>query len=517
MKKIIFYTAFVFLAVAFSGCEEYLEEKTYTELVGATFPTTIDDAEVMLNGAYSRGFKVSAWAHRLDWLISYSTPETMYKTRELHSYRGTCDSWSWDQDPPYQTSWIDAVWECVRSSNDIIGLLPDVDLPEPRKSQIIAEAKIIRANMYFYLVRMYGGCPIVDKPVSIADDLFPPRASLADTYAFIVQDLKDAEAAAPTRDETMGQGRLGAATKGTAAGLLAKVYVTMASAPLKDASKWQDAKTQIDKVKGMGYKLITSSYADLFDWKNENNEEWLFSWQSEGNDQAQHAFHYYVPRDENNENRTWIPAPANGISYDLVEPEFAEMVYAHNITAAGDTSQRATFSIVLEYVDKTGTLRKYNASSKDAAYCGKYRAPDYAMTANNRFPTNRPVLRYADILLLESEVLNELDLGGRESGINEVRARVGLEPVEAGLSKDDFRMAIIDERTSELCFEHNMFFDLRRMGYEYTKNLMENYYNPNQNGYQAGFSVSVEPHEMLFPWPQKYLDNNPNFTQNPGY
>lgn len=516
MRKILLYTALLFLVTAITSCDEYLEEKTYTELVGSTFPLTVDDAEVMLNGAYSRGFKVSAWAHRLDWLISYATPETMYKGRELHSYRGTTDSWSWELDPPYQESWMDAVWECVRSANDVIALIPDTEIEEPRKSQIIAEAKFIRANMYFYLVRMYGACPIVDKAVNLADDLFPAKASLAATYEFIVQDLKDADAC-PTRAETISQGRLGACTSGAAAGLLAKVYVTMASAPLNDASKWQEAKIQIDKVKGMGYGLITSSYADLFDWKKENNEEWLFSWQSEGNTQAQHAFQYYVPKDENNENRTWIPAPANGISYDFVEPEFAEWVYERSLTVAGDTSERATFSIVLEYIDKTGKLRKYNASSKDAAYVGKYRAPDYPMTSNNKFPTNRPVLRYADILLLESEVLNELGIDGRENGINAVRARADLAPVDGSLSKDDFRLAVIDERTMELCFEHNMFFDMRRMGFDYCKNLMENYYNPDQNGYPAGFSITVEPREMLFPWPQKYLDDNSNLVQNPGY
>ena len=368
MKKYIIYIAVLFLAAGLFSCESFLEEETYTQLSDATFPATEADAEVMLNGAYARAFQTHAWAHRLDWLTTYATPEAMYKYRELHAYRATSDQWSWGLDPVYCWNWIPVIWQTIRSCNDVIGLVPDVDMDETRRAQIVGEAKFLRAENYFILVKLFGETPIVSEPVTLADDLYPAKSSLQECYDFIVQDLKDAEADCPTRDETIAQGRLGMATKGSAAGLLAKVYVYMATKPLENTAMWTEAKAQIAKVKTMGYSLIDhgpgnemQSFTDLWWWGNENNEEFLFSYQSEGNNQSQHAFHYYAPRNVHPDWSIWCPPGQNGIDYDLCEPEFAEWFYEHSVNAAGDTSARAKYTIVLEYMDKDSVMQVYNA------------------------------------------------------------------------------------------------------------------------------------------------------------
>lgn len=524
MKKYIKYIAVMFLAATLFSCESFLEEKTYTQLSDATFPATDADAEVMLNGAYSRAFKTHAWAHRLDWLTTYATPEAMYQYRQLHAYRATSDQWSWGLDPVYAWNWIPVIWQTIRSCNDVIGLIPNVEMDETRRAEIVAEAKFLRAENYFILVKLFGATPIVSEPVTLSDDLYPAKSTLQESYDFIVQDLKDAEIDAPSREKTIAQGRLGMATKGAAAGLLAKVYVYMATKPLENTAMWQEAKSQIDKVKTMGYSLIDlgpgngeQTFHDLWWWGNENNEEFLFSYQSEGNNQAQHAFHYYAPRNVLPVDNVWCGGGQNGINYDLVEPEFCDWFYSHSVNAAGDTSERAYYTIIRGFHDKDSVWHWYNKDAQSAAYCAKFRGFDYEMTGNNRFPTNKPILRYADILLLESEVLNELGLAGKENGINAVRARAGLDPVDAGLSMDAFRDEVFYERRMEFAYEQDMLFDMRRRGYEYCKDLMENYYNPDQNGYPVGFNVSVEPHEVLFPWPANFMDANPNMVQNPGY
>ncbi len=108
------------------------------------------------------------------------------------------------------------------------------------------------------------------------------------------------------------------------------------------------------------------------------------------------------------------------------------------------------------------------------------------------------IYRYADVLLLRAEcALNGAD-GDADSYINEVRARVSLDPI-TGATMDDVKL----ERRLELAFEYERYFDLVRWGDAATV-LAENGYDPAKNG--------------LFPVPQTEIDLSGGvLTQNPGY
>jgi hypothetical protein len=120
---------------------------------------------------------------------------------------------------------------------------------------------------------------------------------------------------------------------------------------------------------------------------------------------------------------------------------------------------------------------------------------------------NFPVLRYADVLLMKAEALNELGKTVEaQTPLNEVRNRAGLSNI-TGLSKDAFRETVLHERRMELAFEGQRWFDLVRV---------------NNGQYAIDFLHSIGKSNMsqkylLFPIPQKERDANPNLTQNPGY
>jgi hypothetical protein len=120
---------------------------------------------------------------------------------------------------------------------------------------------------------------------------------------------------------------------------------------------------------------------------------------------------------------------------------------------------------------------------------------------------NFPVLRYADVLLMKAEALNELGSTNlAEAPLNQVRSRAGL-PAVSGLSQAAFRTKVFNERRVELAFEGQRWFDLIRI---------------NNGQYAIEFLRSIGKTNMsekflLFPIPQKERDANPNLSQNEGY
>src|SRR5690606_32751423 len=122
---------------------------------------------------------------------------------------------------------------------------------------------------------------------------------------------------------------------------------------------------------------------------------------------------------------------------------------------------------------------------------------------------NFTVLRYADVLLMYAEALNEAGQSGDAAVyLSLVRERVGL-PVYTTLDQEAMRIAIARERRLELAFEAHRWFDLVRTGR--AKEVIDNYFD------EKGLNFSVENHELLMPIPQREIDINPDLVQNTGY
>ena len=114
--------------------------------------------------------------------------------------------------------------------------------------------------------------------------------------------------------------------------------------------------------------------------------------------------------------------------------------------------------------------------------------------------------RFADVLLMKAEALNEIRPSEAYASINRVRSRAGL-PALSGLSQDEMREAIIHERRIELAFEGHRWFDMIRI---------------NDGEYAVKFLHSIGKtnatrERLLFPIPQTERDANPLMGQNPGY
>jgi hypothetical protein len=358
------------------------------------------------------------------------------------------------------------------------------------KNRILGEAKFLRALYYFDLVRLFGDVPLITTPVVAGDDLRQFRTDKAIVYDTLIQDLTDAMNLLPPKSAYTGAD-IGRASKGSATGLLAKVYLTL--------GQYQKCADLCAQITALGYTL-NPNYGDNFNPLTKNSNESLFEVQYSG------VTTYSFWSDEN--QSSWVSTftgPRNadfvggGYGWDQPTEEFVDAY------EPGD--KRKDQTILYEGCpDFDGKV--YKSSYSVTGYnLRKFLVPKSISPDYNTNPADFPVLRYADVLLMQAEALNELGQTTQaEAPLNKVRARAGLGEVH-GLNKDAFREKVLHERRIELAFEGDRWFDLIRI---------------NQGQYALDFlhsigKVNATAKNLLLPIPQKEIDANPNLTQNPGY
>jgi hypothetical protein len=358
------------------------------------------------------------------------------------------------------------------------------------RNRIVGEAKFLRANYYFILVRYFGDLPLITKPQTPSDNLYPSRSPKEEVYNLIIQDLKDAISLLPPRESYSGAD-VGRASKGAAIGTLAKVYLTQGN--------YAEVVPLCQQLASMGYDL-NSNYADNFDPTHKNSAESLFEVQYSGSttygffddlNQASWTSTFMGPRNTN--------FVAGAYGWNQPTQEFVDSY------ESGDLRKDQTI-LYQGCPDFAGNV--YNASYSTTGYnVKKFLVPTSVSPQYNTNPEDFPVLRYADVLLMEAEALNEIgQTSAAEAPLNRVRERAGLPDVH-GLSQTDFREKVLHERRMELAFEGQRWFDLIRV-------------NNGQYGLDFLHSIgktNASSKHLLLPIPQVERDANPNLTQNPGY
>ena len=400
------------------------------------------------------------------------------------------------------TVWNNA-YNTILRSNLVLDNIDAVPFNDPKlKEQYKAEAKFIRALMYFWLVRIYGDVPKVDKQLSVSEAYTLGRAPTQEIYDLIVDDLKFAEANLPATYAAVDKGR---ATLGGAKGLLTKVYMTMAGYPLKKGAPYYalaEAKA-LEVINNPQYSLVPD-YKSLFDVTRKNSSESLFEVQYKKGGTATGSpwNNDFAPRFSNKEV---VPVGDKG-GFNAPTP---------SISSAYETGDpRKAISMSDGYVS-TATGKAVNEK-----YVKKYYDVSFAGSDNDN---NWIELRLADIYLLYAEALVRQ---GKQKDValtylNKIRQRArnstggapGILPDYTPFSSDaEFLLAIEKERRVELAFENHRWFDLVRT--ERAKEVMI-----QEQKEQTGFSPSAWSDNMLlFPIPLQVIQSNPEkIKQNPGY
>ena len=372
----------------------------------------------------------------------------------------------------------------------------DADL----KQRYIAEAKFLRAYYYFNLVRMFGDVPLVDTVMDAnnPDDVITAstRVPATEIYAFIEKDLTEAMAVLPTNDQ-QSAADVGHATKGAAAGLLAKVSLY--------EKKWQpafDLSQCLMQGKYGTYGLV-DDYSSIWREVGENSKESLFEVQSRVGVPKAGVQQYTAVQGIRAATFKKVGVSGNVSAYSgwgfNVPSEDLDKAYE-----PGDKRRDATIIHIGDTLfDGVVLVSAANPRYNYKAYVSVF-DETYDGDADN---TNKNVrlLRMGDIVLINAEAANELGNNGAAiASLNMVRHRAGLGETTAS-GQESLRMAIWKERRVELAMECDRFFDLIRQGRAAeVLNALGKHFTKGKN--------------EVFPVPQVEIDaSEGKITQNPGY
>lgn len=361
----------------------------------------------------------------------------------------------------YWANFNNNVYRC----NLLLDQIDGANFAENLKKQYKGEAMFIRALNYFNMYRIWGGVPATKHVVSAAEALKVARYSDEQMFDLIAGDLKEI-VDNNYLPETYSSADMGRATSGAAKALLGKVYLTF--------HKWTEAKDILSQLIGK-YQLV-SPIAQVFNVDNKNNNEIIF------------AVHF---------NK---------------EIEGEGHSYWYNLTnASDDTNQTSSLLNTFPTGDARKDLITYVQVEKTVRLMNKFydtKSPTFKTVGNDQI-----LLRYADVLLMYAEALNEIQYDASEGSLalkylNAVRQRAGISNLTAKQlpTQEKFRKGILVERQREFPYEGQRWFDLVRMGF--AKSVMA------ENG------VEIKDYQLLFPIPQQEIEkvgDKSILWQNPGY
>lgn len=486
------------LSVISISCEDQLEEKVYSELLATNGYTTVEDAESLITSVY-------ASLRGTDWGTYYEM--SLLQISELPTDYGQ-DTWSggsdayeigtWSNNEQYTNEVWTGSYAVVASANFALSVLPGMDIPDQAKAGYVAEAKFLRALAYYDLTFNFGDV-ILNLGESTGDLPLSPQSEVV---AQIVKDLTDAAADLPGYADH-GAGR---ATKGAALGLRAKTQLNM--------KNWTEAAADAKAVMDLNEYDLHPSASEIFYASNKADNEWIFAIHSEGTGSGAESQLSWFTLDGTYQNGGW----GNLVVTDEFYKTFDTDDTRRNNLANGyqDDDKNETDPGVFEYHAIPGTP-EYTSLSADptASITDKEYAPITKYTGGqDRFNSdpaksgvNYPVLRYADILLVRAEALNED--GDQTTAIqlvDEVRDRAGLTGL-GSLDQTALRDAILEERAKELFMEGHRRIDLVRSGKHISlwKAGLEGKYPDGDFGH-------LDESKSWFPIPQSEIDANSQLT-----
>lgn len=483
MKVSKIYISLLFSLTLSSCSKEFLDLKPISSATYDNFYRTADDFRNAINGAYASLQSGGVFGN------SYVFGDVASDNTVPPASGSVTDQDEFDRfyirttNPFISGRWNDS-YSAIARFNTILEKIGPVSIDETLKNRYIAETKFLRALVYFNLVRTFGDVPLVLKSISNPDEGYEyGRSPKADVYAQIEKDLTEAEGVLPVSYATADIGR---ATKGAAKALLGKVYLT--------EKKYAQAAAKLKEVIDLGVYDILPNYADVFKVSNKNNKESVFDvqYKSGGAGEGNSWPNSFAPENSGNAVIAFGGGGNNQPTADLI-----------NSYEPGD--KRKDASLATSYVNASGQTIPYNFVKK------YYDTP----ATNGDNGNNIPVIRYADVLLMYAESLNEVGYqanGDAFTYLNKIRNRAGLASKTAAdiPTQQAFRLAMEQERRVEFAFEGQRWYDLVR-----TDRAIPVL---NSKKDQIRLVNVLTENNLVDPIPQSQIDiNKSKIQQNPGY
>jgi hypothetical protein len=479
------------LTLSMISCSDYLDREPFSDIQSEDFYTTEKNIDLAAVGMY--GTLRTFYQNYV--VLSELPADNAYTTSGGADNLGQLDKFSAvGLNNLLSNAWNNS-YQSILQTNKVLSALPNISFnSEVKKAQIEGEARFIRALTYFNLVRMFGKVPLVLKVINQEEARKLIRSDEQAVYQLIIDDLIASSTLLPN---VYSGNNIGRATRWAALSLLGKVYLTR--------RQFTEALVPLQEVVERGPYALLPNFADIFEPGNANHRESVFEIQYEGGTLGMGS--------------RWSSAAhprqlANALGISTADETLPtnDIVQAFEAVSGELTSPR--------YLATIGTLQYQNAggATLSAKHVKKHFMEN---TIQNQSDDNWPLIRFADVMMMYAETLNETSATPPAQAValvNQIRRRAfGLSVGGGDASKDldasatatqqAFRDAIYLERRLELAFEGHRWYDLVRT--ERYVTVMNNHFIADFNG-----SFKVESYHRLFPVPQREIDINPLLRPN---
>lgn len=507
-KHIIF---MIVLLTGVFGCgEDYLELTNPNVQTTDTFWKTEDDVEKGVNAIYQSlaiydgsfmRFAQIALDLRGDDVMSPSPWDVLANTGSFRlANNSIMQQWLWI-----------AFYGVVFRANQVLTNIDNVEFADQaRKDQYMGEALFLRSVAYFYLINFFHNIPLLTDVFEKPEDYYPNQEDPQLVWQQIYTDLQEASQLLPISYSQ----DIGRATKGAAMAFLGKAYLFN--------QEYTQAAAHFKSVIDLGIYDLMENYEDNFTEAHENNQESIFEIQFERNVGGTVLGWVGAPAAD------WSLTTARAITFapapfgwgDAAPTRWIVDEFLKEKTVDGEDDPRLRASIFYNYPGATlygQSFQEVYATELDKIGVKKYGNSESGRPDEKdwRSGINERIMRYADVLLMYAECLNELGNTAEAAHyIQMVRNRVNLPDREAefaGYTQEQLREQLAHERALEFVLEGHRFYDIKRWGWlEDPARLAElQQHDPEFNSYVPG--------REYFSIPQAEIETNPNLLQNSGY
>lgn len=506
---------YIFMAFSLFGCEEFLEEDPRAIVAPETFFASESDARQAINGTYAILKNNSIYGQvGLDHF--YDNGADIIEPNRAANFIEPIGNYSLNEslaDVSVQKMSVSDTWKdlyrVIFNTNIIIDRVTDNEgIIEESRTEIIAEARFLRALCYWHITNLWGDAPFYNEVLTLEEISSLNRTDKSIILTSVLEDLQFAQSNLPSSYPSDQNGR---ATKWAAAVVEAKIYMKQ--------KNWQAGLSKSQEIINQSPHVLLPTYEEVFDPKNEYNAEII--WSLDFARDIEGIFDPAFPGRAFAGNNSWRPSMFNPRLRDEPKNASERAALSAALTARGEAFNGTGLQVASkDFAEKfpindsrrsLNIIDNYLGYDLNFPYMGKFWNLDLDSSPRFNHSDNRMVFRLADVYLMAAECENELNGPGNAfQYINPIRQRAYATQAEwdlTGLNQQGFREAIYDERKWELAGEAHRRYDLIRWGIllDVVQNLEYRFWEPNNN---------IRPWHVLLPIPLQELERNPSLLES---
>ena len=526
MKKLYIITCIVLLALA--SCNDFLEEEPRSSISLPQYFSSEDDASAAVNNLYRIGVPsfFDAGDAYMGPIVAYGGYMSGFFDNE---YKGqeefVQDCQSLTLDATANNSVILGLWEgcysAISRANTIVRSIPDISgISETNANKLLAETRFFRALNYFYLVKMFGGVPLITEPYESLENLYIAKSSETDIYNFIIKDLEFAIDSGGLNNAPMPQNDF-RISKGSVMSLLADVYLNVSGYPVLDNKYSEAADIAKQLITNGSYSLVEngstleeSAYRTIC--TSDNESEYL----------------YVIEYDNSIKNGGWRPAHC----FPNIAATWGEFQYSICCNTYRPVSELLK---IYDFSDDIRAQEKqylhsyyiYTSGTNEGDTVRFDTSPYFWFESDALYNTaisqkDQCYYRLAEMYLIAAEAIAKTEGVTSEAAgyLAKIKARASMSKSEndilselINLSVDDFVSEVWKERIREFILENKIWNDITRTRKYPSVDNDDNFTFIDFIGAPNPWGKSFAEKNLLLPIPDDEIQRNPELKQNTGY